>query len=62
MTFLDIRQMLLKNKAELNKELTYLAVKIDKSHSALYKEINELDRKLDLVLEKIDRLEKKQAE
>lgn len=61
MTFLDIRQILLKNKAELNKELTYLAVKIDKSHTALHKEINDLDRKLDLVLQRLDSLEKKQA-
>lgn len=51
MTFLDMRHLITQTKMELHKDIDSLEAKVDKSNAALYKEIKEANRKLDMILE-----------
>lgn len=50
MTFQDMRNVIFKTKAELHEDIASLEAKVDKSNATLYKEIREVNRKLDLIL------------
>jgi len=47
---------------ELHKDIDSLEAKVDKSNAALYKEIKEANRKLDMILEALSNLEKEKCD
>jgi len=62
MTFLDMRHLITQTKMELHKDIDSLEAKVDKSNAALYKEIKEANRKLDMILEALSNLEKEKCD
>jgi hypothetical protein len=57
MTFQDMRNVIVKAKAELHEDIASLEARVNKSNATLYKEIREVNRKLDLIMKALDTVE-----